>query len=210
MAIIVNAEKLVAGRLSSWVAKKILEGQEIVIINSEKAVVIGSKRGIIEDFHAKHVRGEMYRGPFYPRMPHLILRRIVRGMLPFNKARGRLAFRRVKTYIGVPPGIDLAKCVPVEDAKVRGAKEHVTLGEISSRLGSVWNAKYPSPKMVIKPPTGKKEGPMEEKKGAKVTPKKEMLKKKEGAAKPKEPTPKEHRKPEHIKEDKHEQGEEAK
>jgi large subunit ribosomal protein L13 len=210
MAIIVNADNLVVGRLSSWVAKRILDGQEIIIINSEKAVVIGSKRGIVEDFHAKHVRGEQYRGPFYPRMPHLILRRVVRGMLPYNKARGRLAFRRVKTYIGVPPGIDLTKCVPVEDAKVRGDREHMNLGEISSRLGSVWNATYPSPKVSLRPSAGKKEAPAEAKKEAKIPQKKEAPKKKEGAARPKEHAPKEHRKPEHAKEDKDKRTEEAK
>jgi large subunit ribosomal protein L13 len=209
MAIFVNAENLVAGRLSSWVAKKILEGQEVIVINSEKAVIVGSRRDIINDYHAKHVRGEQYRGPFYPRMPHLILKRIVRGMLPYNKAKGRLAFRRIKTYIGVPPGIDLARCVPIEEAKVRNEREHVTLGEISSRLGSVWTDVYPSPKVAIRPSVGKKAPAAKEKKEA--APKKEGPKKKEAPAKPKEHEAKEGKRPEHDhKEVKHKPSEEAK
>lgn len=199
MAIFVNAENLVAGRLSSWVAKKILEGQEVIILNSEKAIIIGSKRDIIADYHAKHVRGEQYRGPFYPRMPHLILRHIVRGMLPYNKARGRLAFRRVKTYIGVPPGIDLTRCVPVEEARPRNEREHVSLGEISSRLGSVWTDVYPSKKVVIKPSPGKKAPAVKEKKEA--PPKKEEPRKKEASVKSKGHEAKEGKRSEHAHKD---------
>ena len=195
MPIIVNAENMVAGRLSSWVAKKTLDGHDVMVINAEKAVVIGSRKRIIEDFHAKHVRGEQYRGPFYPRMPHLILRRIVRGMLPYNKARGRLAFRRVKTYIGVPPGIDPARCVPVEVARVRSAREMVTLGEISSRLGAVWNDRYPSQKVAIKPSETKAKPAVAEKK---ELPKKEAPKKKEAPPKPKGHEGKGQRKPEQV------------
>jgi large subunit ribosomal protein L13 len=195
MPIIVNAENLVAGRLSSWVAKKTLEGHDVMVINAEKAVVIGSRKRIIEDFHAKHHRGEQYRGPFYPRMPHLILRRIVRGMLPYTKARGKVAFKRITTYIGVPPGIDLARCVPVEVARVRGEREMVTLGEISSRLGAVWNDVYPSQKVAIKPSETKAKPAIAEKKELS---KKEAPKKKETPSKSKEHEGKGQRKHEQV------------
>lgn len=146
MPIIVNAEGHVAGRLSSWAAKQALQGNEVIIVNSEKAVILGSKRDIISDFQAKYARGERYRGPFYPRMPDRILRRIIRGMLPYKKAKGKMAFRRVRTYISVPPDIDLSKCMTVEDARMRSTpRGHVTLGDISRRLGARWSDTYPAP-----------------------------------------------------------------
>jgi len=203
MPIYVDAEGHVAGRLSSWVAKKALEGKDVVVVNSEKAIIIGSKRDIIMDFSAKYARGEMYRGPFYPRMPDQILRRIIRGMLPYNKARGRIAFRRVKTYIGVPPGISLKDCIKLEEAMVHGARKCLTLGEISIRLGASWGEKYLPPAETRIPGSEKPKVKEKLKPEKKETEKKERSSHKdEGAG--------EHRKKEHDKEKKKEKSDEVK
>ena len=47
---IVDASGLVLGRLASHVAKRILIGENVVIINAEKAIITGSKKNIVEKF----------------------------------------------------------------------------------------------------------------------------------------------------------------
>ena len=41
---VVNAEGLILGRMSSKVAKKLLNGEEVVIINAEKTVISGKTK----------------------------------------------------------------------------------------------------------------------------------------------------------------------
>ena len=135
---IVDAEGLVAGRLASYVAKKLLAGEEVVIINAEKAVISGHPRKTEEDFLARVQRGDPKKGPFYPRRPDMILRRIVRGMLPIKKAKGRMAYRRLKVYVGIPEGIDASKAEKPGKKASELRTRSITIGELSRRLG--WKA----------------------------------------------------------------------
>jgi LSU ribosomal protein L13P len=45
------------------------------------------------------------RGPKYPKTPDRLFKRMVRGMLPKEKAMGREALKRLYVYIGTPPSI---------------------------------------------------------------------------------------------------------
>jgi len=79
--IYIDAKDHVLGRLASYTAKLALEGYEINIVNSEKVVVTGKKEIILEQWKHKILeRGDWYKGPFYPKRPDLILRRVMRGM----------------------------------------------------------------------------------------------------------------------------------
>ncbi|MEM4294024.1 MAG: uL13 family ribosomal protein, partial [Thermoplasmata archaeon] len=94
---------------------------------------------IIEDYlkkrHAGNVRKR--KGPFFPRMPDRILRRTVRGMLPYSKSkRGREAYRRLKVYIGVPEEFKNYRAVGVPEAEGRGKVKFMTLAELSKALGA--------------------------------------------------------------------------
>ena len=135
---IVDAEGLVAGRLATYVAKKLLAGEEVVIINAEKAVIAGHPRKTEEDFLARVQRGDPKKGPFYPRRPDMLLRRIIRGMLPIKKARGRMAYRRLKVYVGIPEGIDASKAEKPGKKASELRTRSITIGELSRRLG--WKA----------------------------------------------------------------------
>ncbi|MEM4040017.1 MAG: 50S ribosomal protein L13, partial [Thermoplasmata archaeon] len=99
---IIDATDHVLGRLSSTIAKMLLQGEEIIVINAEKSVVTGKKEFIFKNYLEKWQRGSVRKGPHYPRMPDRIFRRTVRGMLPFKSSHGREAYRRLKVYIGVP------------------------------------------------------------------------------------------------------------
>jgi large subunit ribosomal protein L13 len=130
----IDASNQIAGRLASAAAKQLLKGDSVFIINAEKAVISGDRVFTEKLFKEKHDRGDMYHGPFYPREPDKILRRIVRCMLPFHTARGREAFRRLRVYKSLPAELRGKKFgKPVAESKV-GSKR-MEIGEISVKLG---------------------------------------------------------------------------
>ena len=99
---IIDATDLIMGRLAAHVAKLLLEGKRVSIINAESAVITGNRDHILQRYRQRRSRGHIYHGPYFPRMPDRILRRAVRGMLPYKQQRGRDAFHRLKVYIGKP------------------------------------------------------------------------------------------------------------
>ena len=135
MVAIIDAEGAVLGRLCTAVAKRLLNGEEIAVIHSEKAIVTGKKD--MTKAHYKHERevGTYRKGPFYPRMPDRILKRTIRGMIPYQEPHGRTAFKRLKCYIGVPKEF---QGKPFE--KITAAEKHpadyMTLQEVSQFLGA--------------------------------------------------------------------------
>ncbi len=133
---IIDATDHIVGRLSTNVAKMLLNGEEIVIINAEKAVVTGRREFILNDYLEKWQRGSVRKGPHYPRMPDRILRRTVRGMLPFKTTHGREAYKRLKVFIGKPENIEESKVEKIEGAINKKVRNKVTLGEISKSLGA--------------------------------------------------------------------------
>lgn len=139
--IVINAEGHILGRLASYVAKKAIEKNKIVVVNAEKALMIGNKNVIIEKFKQRRsfrMKGNPMKGPKYPRMPDRILRRAIRGMLPYKKAKGREAYHRVKVYIGVPERYVKVKQEKIVDAVYDGTRRSYTLEEISRILGARW------------------------------------------------------------------------
>ena len=147
MKMIINAEGHVLGRLCSFVAKKALLGEEVLVVNAEKAIISGNKdmilREELEKLTIKNL-GNPRRGPFHQKRPDKFVRRSIRGMLPWKKPRGREAFKRVMVYIGLPEeeimkrhNIDVKKTKindlsdMKKDAKVRG----VAVGEVCRFIG---------------------------------------------------------------------------
>ena len=100
--IIIDGEGAVLGRLGTFVAKALLKGDVVEIINSEKVIVSGDKKTLIKKIQEKRDmgRGASLKGPKYIRQEDRLLKRMLRGMLPRNKARGREAFKNLKCYIG--------------------------------------------------------------------------------------------------------------
>ncbi|MFQ6020999.1 MAG: 50S ribosomal protein L13 [Candidatus Aenigmatarchaeota archaeon] len=128
---IIDANGAILGRLASRVAKKLLKGEEIIIINAEKAIVSGNPRASIKIFLEKTQIGDPHKGPFYPRYPDKIIRRTVRGMLPYKREKGKKALRRLKVYISSNNMKGEKICKDVKDLRTK----YITLGEICKRIG---------------------------------------------------------------------------
>ena len=99
---IIDATDLVAGRLASSVAKKALLGETINIVNCENLVLTGNRKNIFEKYKQRVDRGTPRKGPFIPRTPDRLFRRMIRGMLPYKQAKGSDAYKRVMCYAGTP------------------------------------------------------------------------------------------------------------
>jgi large subunit ribosomal protein L13 len=136
MVTIIDADGNVIGRLCTSVAKKILGGEEVVIVNAEKAIVTGSKEAVFAMYKQKKDRGKVIHGPFYPRRADLILKRTVRGMLPWDHTRGRDAYRRLKVFVGVPKEFNSAEKLKLMSSTKLSRERYVTLSEVSTYLGS--------------------------------------------------------------------------
>ncbi len=134
--IVFDADKHVAGRLATTVAHQLLKGEDIVIINAEKAIVTGDRDNILENYKAKRDRGYSHSGPFYPRRADLILKRMVRGMLPYDRPMGRAAYKRLKVYVGVPEEFTGSEKLTVETALRSTTGRYITIGDIAESLGS--------------------------------------------------------------------------
>ncbi len=132
---LINAEGLVVGRLASNVAKQILNGEEVIIVNAEKALISGSRKAILTEYQGRRKLTHARKGPHYPRMPDRILKRTVRGMIPYQTPRGRTAYKNLKVYIGVPKEFEKKKFGTIDEAKKVPAR-FMTLGDVSENLGA--------------------------------------------------------------------------
>jgi len=134
-----DAENMVVGRLGSKVAKAALLGQHIVIVNIEKAIITGDKRTVIDAFKKKHKIRTSYnpkRGPIHQRRPDKMVRKMIRGMLPWPKPRGKAALKRIQIFIGVPEKFADAEKIVLEGSKYRSlTQKHITIQDLSHELG---------------------------------------------------------------------------
>src|SRR3989337_1194908 len=92
----IDATGHVVGRLSSVIAKRLLNGEEVVVVNAEKAIVTGRRSVVLAEYRKRRRRGSTTSrmrgiGPFYPRKPDMMLRRTISRMVPHQQARGREA-----------------------------------------------------------------------------------------------------------------------
>ncbi|MEA3189973.1 MAG: large subunit ribosomal protein [Thermoplasmata archaeon] len=134
--VVIDATGLVLGRMATHVAKHAIEGDEVHIVNAERAIVVGSsKKAIQEHYLQKRHVGTMRKGPFFPREPHLMVKRTCRGMINYQSSAGRAAYKRIKAHIGVPKELAGQKALDLPAAK-RAARTYLTVAEISGWLGS--------------------------------------------------------------------------
>jgi len=135
---VIDATGHILGRLSSIIAKRLINGEKIVVVNAEKAIVTGDRQMVFARYKEKYDRGSKEKGPYFPRHPEKIFKRTVRGMLPWKSRRGREAFRRLRVFIGVPDELKNAEFQRIDQAlleKVSKTDRYVTLEEISEFLG---------------------------------------------------------------------------
>ncbi|NPA22106.1 MAG: 50S ribosomal protein L13 [Candidatus Micrarchaeota archaeon] len=133
--LVVDGKGQVFGRMASKIAKALLGGEEVLLINAEKIILVGPKEYILEKFKTRRSwknKANPEHSPHWPRRPDLLVKRMIRGMLPRKKATGRLALKRLKVIIGNPDNLE---GVQFEEAKPKRLKSYMTIEELVSNLG---------------------------------------------------------------------------
>jgi large subunit ribosomal protein L13 len=135
---LVNADGLILGRMASKVAKRLLNGEKVIIINAEKAVLSGKKKSKVAEAKEFLEVGAPMRGPFHYRRPDKILRKTVRGMLPFKQPKGKMAYKKLKVFMGVPEDLKGQQMITLKEAQAAKLKgPYFTLAELAKEIG--WN-----------------------------------------------------------------------
>jgi large subunit ribosomal protein L13 len=92
---------VILGRLGSQVARDLLKGYDVDIINCDRIIVSGSKKIVADNIAAK-IRmgsGSSLKGPKYPRTTDRLVKRMIRGMLPWDRTKGREAYKKLRCYM---------------------------------------------------------------------------------------------------------------
>ncbi len=139
-----DGKDTIMGRLASFAAKELMNGEKVLIINAEKCIISGSRVSIYEKYSHRRERSSVINparfGPKYPRRPDDILRRAVRGMLPMRKSSGRKAFKNLRVYIGEPEEVKekIGDAITLPDASLKklNMPKYISLAELSKHLGS--------------------------------------------------------------------------
>ena len=133
---VIDASGLILGRMASIVAKRLLLGESIIIVNAEKATLSGRRLSRVKEAKAFLDVGHPRKGPFHPRRPDQILRRTVRGMLPRRKPKGADALRRLKVFLDVPLQLKTAKLETISEANVDKLRcPYMSLGDFAKQIG---------------------------------------------------------------------------
>lgn len=136
---IYNAEGIVLGRLAAVVAKQALLGEEVHIVNCEKIYISGKKEQTVARAQQQWNRkGYPLKSAKFSRLPDKMLRRKIRGMLPWKVSRGKEAFHRIRCHLGMPVGLANQKMEALSSKfsihKLPTLK-YITLGNVCKKLG---------------------------------------------------------------------------
>jgi large subunit ribosomal protein L13 len=127
------------GRLASNVAKQLINGNSVVIVNVEKMVVSGSRASVLSKY-ARWMGLRTFKnpedvGPKQHRTPDRLIHYAVKDMLP-KSPTGKTALKRLKVYMGVPEVLRSKSFQKIEEADVKYLRgSYLSLEEISKSLG---------------------------------------------------------------------------
>ncbi|MEM2910051.1 MAG: 50S ribosomal protein L13 [Nitrososphaerota archaeon] len=141
---VIDATNLKLGRMASYVAKNLIQGKKVVIINAEKTIVTGTKKAILERYLmllGRSQKRSIHRpSVWYPRTSDKLVWYAIVRMLP-KKPEGRAAASRLKVYVDVPEKYKHTKPVSLEEAKLASTRNrsgrlirYMTIEQISREL----------------------------------------------------------------------------
>lgn len=137
--VVIDATNLILGRLASVVAARLLRGERVAVINAEKTVITGNRNAIVSRYKSKlNIRTHTapWKGPFHYRRPDRIVKRTIRGMLPWKKPKGKAAFKRLRVYIGLPEYLNQIPAQTISDADIKKSDiKYITVETLSNEVG---------------------------------------------------------------------------
>jgi len=129
--IIIDATDSSLGRIASYAAKQALLGNSVVIVNSEKALILGNRKNILEDYLHRLTLGHgVQKGPLHSKMPADIVRRACRGMMRRKRPTGIEAYRHLKCFEGVPQEYAASEKISFPKKPIK----FITVGKLSELI----------------------------------------------------------------------------
>merc|ERR1711931_621350 len=138
----INAKDHLMGRLCSIVAKELLRGNSVNVVCCEGLYITGNyyrnKLIMLEKLN-KRTATNPKDGPFHHRSPAMIMKRMVRGMLPNKTGRGTRAFKRLQAFDGCPRPFDATKKFKIPAAlkvtRSKPGRKIASLGRLAKEIG---------------------------------------------------------------------------
>ncbi len=135
--IVVDGTNMVFGRIASKIAKELMNDNSVILINAEKIIISGDLKVVFARYNTKRslkYKGNPEKSPQWPRVPQMFVKRIIRGMLPWKKPRGKSVYRNLKVYEGVPE--DLKESPKVyDDCKPKNISKYTTVLKLCKMFG---------------------------------------------------------------------------
>ena len=138
--VVIDGSNAILGRLASHVAKLLLEGKKVVVLNSEKIAVSGDPTKLIQFYkdtvlNVKTHFSHKWR-PKRARSPNRLFKKTVSGMLPKNNRKGEDALKRLIVYVGVPKEYKNKEAIKIPEVSIEklGGK-YTTLQVIAENMG---------------------------------------------------------------------------
>jgi len=138
---IVDAKGLVAGRIATKVAKSLINGEQVTVLNAEHVVVVGTTDSIMAKYKMRvdaAVKSNPLFGPKYSRIPDRMFRRMVRNMLPTKKSAKERLIKKLEVYNEVPKEFAKEKALTFDEYKCNERHNFMTMKEIALLLGGRW------------------------------------------------------------------------
>jgi large subunit ribosomal protein L13 len=136
---VIDGNNLVMGRMGAKTAKYLLNGEEVVILNAEKIAIVGRTEQIVGKYWNRRQRKDKANpenSAKTPRRPDMFVKRVIRGMLPFKKARGKKAYKNLRVYVGEPAEFkDKAKEDLSRMSCLNVKSRYIEVGKVCERLG---------------------------------------------------------------------------
>ena len=136
--LIIDGKNSVLGRMSSKIAKELIKGEEVILVNAEEAIITGSPKKVVERYQQRrNLRdpAKPEKGRKTPRRPDLFVRKIIRGMLPWKTKKGLDAYRRLKVHIGTPKEYE-GKAIKISESKsITSDYKYIKIEELCKNLG---------------------------------------------------------------------------
>ena len=134
-----DARDKILGRLASVVAKRLLSGKSVAVINAEYAVITGNKNSIAERYKTRlnlQEKENPEHSPYWSRRSDMLVRRIIRGMLPYKKPTGKSAYRRLMVFSKIPNEFKEVKPIEIKAKDPNSIYVgYIRVGELSKLLG---------------------------------------------------------------------------
>jgi len=141
---VIDATDAITGRLAAFSAKQALKGEEVVIVNAEKAVISGNAEGTVMKYAKRREmqnKADPRKSPSqsWAKRPDKLLKRIISGMLPKHSSRRKHALERIMVHMGVPKEFE-GKAKPFGATSKKLFCDFISLKDICAKFGWVSKA----------------------------------------------------------------------